>query len=117
MTPRSPGVIIPGSAACGSGGKRNRCRWCEWQRRPVAKPRWIVARGAWVPVGGKRQRPRLFRMVLSPAPIGYGEMVWQQRTESFIRLRRVESRAEPHSQLKKDKKARVASAKGQEAPP
>jgi len=41
--------------------------------------------GAWVMVAGKRKRPHLFRIVLSHSRKGYGEVVWQQTTESFIR--------------------------------
>ena len=41
--------------------------------------------GAWVLVEGKRNRPHLFRIVLSHSRKGYSEVVWQQTTESFIR--------------------------------
>jgi transposase len=41
--------------------------------------------GAWVMVEGKRKRPHLFRIVLSHSRKAYSEVVWQQRTESFIR--------------------------------
>jgi transposase len=41
--------------------------------------------GAWVVVDGKRRRPHLFRAVLSASRKGYGEAVWRQTSESFIR--------------------------------
>jgi transposase len=40
---------------------------------------------AWVMENGKRRRPHLFRVVLSHSRKGYGEAVWRQTTESFIR--------------------------------
>ena len=41
--------------------------------------------GAWVLEEGKRRRPHLFRVVLSRSRKGYGEAVWRQTTENFIR--------------------------------
>jgi len=42
--------------------------------------------GAWVvDAEGKRRRPHLFRLVLSHSRKGYGEVVWRQTSESFIR--------------------------------
>lgn len=41
--------------------------------------------GAWVEGDGKRRRPHLFRAVLSHSRKGYGEVVWRQDTETFIR--------------------------------
>lgn len=41
--------------------------------------------GAWVEADGKRRRPHLFRAVLSHSRKGYGEVVWRQDTETFIR--------------------------------
>ena len=41
--------------------------------------------GAWVVEHGKRRRTHLFRCVLSHSRKGYGEAVWRQTTESFIR--------------------------------
>ena len=41
--------------------------------------------GAWVVENGKRRRPHLFRAVLSASRKGYGEVVWRQTGESFIR--------------------------------
>jgi transposase len=41
--------------------------------------------GAWVLEAGHRRRPHLFRAVLSHSRKGYGEVVWRQTSESFIR--------------------------------
>ena len=41
--------------------------------------------GAWVEVEGRKKRPWLFRIILSHSRKGYGEVVWRQTTESFIR--------------------------------
>jgi transposase len=42
--------------------------------------------GAWVvDENGKRRRPHLFRAVLSCSRRGYSEVVWDQKTETFIR--------------------------------
>jgi transposase len=41
--------------------------------------------GAWVIEASERQRPHLFRMVLSHSRKGYSEAVGRQTTESFIR--------------------------------
>ena len=42
-------------------------------------------KGAWIEAGGQRQRPHVFRVVLSHSRKGYSEAVWQQTTETFIR--------------------------------
>lgn len=41
--------------------------------------------GGWVVENGKRRRPHYFRAILSHSRKGYSEVVWDQRTESFIR--------------------------------
>ncbi len=42
--------------------------------------------GAWIAEEGRRRRrPHLFRAVLSHSRKGYGEVVWRQDTETFIR--------------------------------
>ena len=52
---------------------------------PGAEAQVDFGQGAWVMVEGKRKRPHLFRIVLSLSRKGYSEVVWQQKTESFIR--------------------------------
>lgn len=52
---------------------------------PGAELQVDFGQGAWVVVDGKRRRPHLFRAVLSCSRKGYGEAVWRQTSESFIR--------------------------------
>jgi transposase len=52
---------------------------------PGAEAQVDFGQGAWVMAEGKRKRPHFFRVVLSHSRKGYGEVVWRQTTESFIR--------------------------------
>ena len=52
---------------------------------PGAEAQVDFGQGAWVTTEGKRKRPHFFRVVLSHSRKGYGEVVWRQTTESFIR--------------------------------
>jgi len=52
---------------------------------PGAEAQVDFGQGAWVEVDGKRKRPHFFRMILSRSRKGYGEVVWRQTTECFIR--------------------------------
>jgi transposase len=52
---------------------------------PGAEAQVDFGQGAWVVVDGKRKRPHFFRVVLSHSRKGYGEVVWRQTTECFIR--------------------------------
>jgi transposase len=57
-----------------------------WMKvEPGAEAQLDFGRGAWVMVDDRRKRPHLFRIVLSRSCKGYGEVVWQQTTGSFIR--------------------------------
>ena len=53
--------------------------------RPGEEVQVDFGQGAWVIEDGKGRRPHLFRAVLSHSRKGYSEVVWRQKTETFIR--------------------------------
>jgi transposase len=59
--------------------------WRRMECDPAQEVQVDFGQGAWVLVDGKRQRPHLFRMVLSHSRKAYSEVVWRQTGESFIR--------------------------------
>jgi transposase len=61
--------------------------FCRMEVEPGQEAQVDFGQGAWVFENGKRRRPHLFRTVLSHSRKGYGEVVWRQTTESFIRCR------------------------------
>ena len=59
--------------------------WRRMECEPGLEMQVDFGKGAWIEAGGQRQRPHVFRVVLSHSRKGYSEAVWQQTTETFIR--------------------------------